>query len=154
MKTYKTVNGMSFDESTPNEVCLILSNANLYGWRIRVFYGDKKTGVCWNDEYDTIGKVGKSTGSTKIPLLIHNSRSTGGGAILDGSIIKIMDVVTKEVLYLYSGAKFTKFSAQWDVINEEVLVTMGDDKIIYGRCKGMRQARNLAAFMNGERMRK
>lgn len=154
MNTYKTVNGMSFDESTPNAVCLILSSANLYGWRIRVFYGDKKTGVCWNDEYDTIGKVGKSTGSTKIPLLVHNSHSTGGGAILDGSIIKIMDVITKEVLYLYPGAKFTKFNAQWDAINGEALVTMEDDKIIYGRCPGMKQARNLAAFMNGERMRK
>lgn len=35
------------------------------------------------------GTVGRSTGKVKIPLLVHNSRSMGGGGILTHCIIGI-----------------------------------------------------------------
>jgi len=90
-KTYQQVGSMSFDSRTPYTVCRILEEGNRKypAERLRIFYGDTETGRCWMDENDTIGYIGRSTGEIKIPLLIKNTRSHGGGAILDHCIIKI-----------------------------------------------------------------
>lgn len=40
------------------------------------------------ETYNTCGYIGRSTGNHKIPLLVNNSRSHGGGALTD-SIVKI-----------------------------------------------------------------
>lgn len=59
--------------------------------RLRFHYGDPQTGEAWGDV--ETGRVGRSTGTQKIPLVVHNARSLGGGA-LSGSIVKI-DVARK-----------------------------------------------------------
>ena len=66
-----------------------------------MWYGDTKTGTSWNEEYGIIGRIGRSAGSVKIPLLIANARSIGGGALLDDRIIHMVDVKTKKVLYTH-----------------------------------------------------
>lgn len=70
-----------------------------YKFRIRIWYGDRQTGRSWNEEYDVTGKVGRTTGDIKIPILVHNSRSWGGGAILVGSIIRIDDIEDKRAIF-------------------------------------------------------
>ncbi len=88
--TYKiTDSGTAYHQETPDEVVSILEGARDYGRRVRLYYGDTKTGQDWNEEFDTMGTVGRSTGNIKIPLLISNARSMGGGAILDHCIVKI-----------------------------------------------------------------
>ena len=75
--------------------------------RLRVFYGDTDTGRDWLEENDVCGTIGRSTGLIKIPLFIKNSRSSGGGALLDHCIVKIM--IGKNVLYqhpLYNQPNF------------------------------------------------
>ena len=57
--------------------------------RIRVWYGDPETGRAWLEENDVTGYIGRSTGRIKIPLLVHNSGSYGGGALLASCIVKI-----------------------------------------------------------------
>ena len=146
MKQYKEINGMSFDVNTPQSICNILSNAHAYNWRIRVFYGDAETGKSWNEEFDTIGNVGKSCGKIKIPLLIKNKRSVGGGAILDNCILKIVDIRTNEILYQNSKFIATKF----ECIGNKVFA----DGIIYANCKNTNQAQRLCNFMNGLRHNK
>lgn len=150
MKKYKVINGMSFDESTSNEVCNILSNANLYGWRVRIFYGDVSTGKNWNEEYDTIGNVGKSTGNIKIPLLIKNKRSRGGGVISDNCILKIVDIHTNEVLYQNANYKPDNFICLYkSVSSDEAIVCINEESNIYANCKTMDKAVRLCNFMNG-----
>lgn len=98
MKDYKVVNGISFDQRTPNQVCNILANyCGNRNQRVRLFYGDTTTGKDWFECYDTIGYIGRSTGTIKIPLLIATSRSLGGGAILDHCIVKI--TIDKQTVY-------------------------------------------------------
>ncbi len=88
--TYKIYpSGTAYHEETPARVCEILENARTSGQRLQIYYGDAKTGKNWNEEHDTRGTIGRSTGTVKIPLLIATSRSSGGGAILDHCIIKI-----------------------------------------------------------------
>lgn len=57
--------------------------------RLRIHYGDTKTGRDWMDEYSVEGYIGTSTGTVKIPLVIYNARSMGGGAVLTGAIVRI-----------------------------------------------------------------
>lgn len=59
------------------------------GRRVRIFYGNVDTGEDWNEEYSTFGYIGRSMGTEKIPLLIANTRSYGGPAILTNCIVKI-----------------------------------------------------------------
>jgi hypothetical protein len=51
--------------------------------------GDSETGNDWLEENEVHGLIGRSTGIVKVPLLLANSRSTGGGAILDHCIVRI-----------------------------------------------------------------
>ncbi len=102
MKEYKVFNGISFDKSTPDQVCRILANyCGNRSQRVRIFLGDTTTGKDWCEVYDTIGYIGRSTGTVKIPLLVHSSRSLGGGAILDHCIVKI--TIDKRTVYQHQN---------------------------------------------------
>lgn len=89
----------TLNEKTPSRVATLLNNLSMSQQRIRLVYGDTTTGKDWLEEYDVIGNIGRSTGAKQIPLLIRNSRSTGGGSILDHCILKIVDVKSKRILY-------------------------------------------------------
>ena len=91
---YTTVNGTSYDINTDKKIVSILDDAIINRKRLKLDYGNTETGENWNECYDIIGRIGRSTGTIKIPLLILTSRSYGGGAILDSSIIKITDKKT------------------------------------------------------------
>lgn len=89
MKQYKTVNGTSYDTRTPDEVINVLEKARQNRTRLHVSFGDSKSGRDWLEESDVYGVIGRSTGSVKIPLLIHNRRSLGGPGLLDHCIVRI-----------------------------------------------------------------
>ncbi len=57
--------------------------------RLRVDYGDIKTGKSWNEIHGVCGYVGRSTGKFKIPILMYNKISWGGSTILDHCVVKI-----------------------------------------------------------------
>ena len=86
---YNVVNGTAYHKDTPTEVIEWLETSRERQQRIRIFYGDRETGLDWKEVYDTMGIVGRRTGSIKIPILIRNMRSNGGGAILDNCIVRI-----------------------------------------------------------------
>jgi len=86
----RSADGNYYHDTTPPAVVTILDRCMRAGERIRIFLGDSETGADWCEEYDTIGRVGRSTGWKKTALLIRTSRSTGGGAILADCIVRIM----------------------------------------------------------------
>lgn len=99
-KQYNVVNGTSYNVKTSQSVINVLEMVRHEPRkRIRVYYGDIETGKCWNEEHDIFGYVGRSTGINKIPLLISNKRSFGGGALLDHCIIKIKESKGNRVLF-------------------------------------------------------
>jgi len=92
MKQYKQVNGTSYDVRTPNEVVAILESARMNRTRLHISFGETdgpQAGRDWLEENDVYGFIGRSTGSIKIPLLIHNRRSLGGPGLLDHCIVRI-----------------------------------------------------------------
>ena len=109
MNKYNVVNGTAYNENTSIDVINVLENALKTRQRLQLFFGDIETGKNWNEENDTIGKIGRSCGNYKVPLLIKTSRSYGGGAILDNCIIKIRDMQTKKVLFQNPKFQQSKF---------------------------------------------
>jgi hypothetical protein len=97
IEEYKVINGTYYDPKTPDEVIKVLEHARQNHTRIRLYYGDTETGRSWLEEYDVEGHVGRSMGPIKIPILLHNARSIGGGGILTHCIVKI--IVSSKVLY-------------------------------------------------------
>lgn len=91
-------NGTTYNDATPSAVVDVLESARASRQRLRIHYGDAKTGRAWGDV--ETGRIGRSTGREKIPLSIHNARSTGGPALLDKCIVKIETTrAPRRVLY-------------------------------------------------------
>lgn len=102
MKEYKTENGTSYDVRTPDEVVAILENARQNRTRLHVSLGETEgpeTGNDWLEEKMVYGFIARSTGSIKIPLLIHNRRSLGGPGLLDHCIVRIRESLGGRVLW-------------------------------------------------------
>jgi hypothetical protein len=88
---YKIKNGTAYHFDTPDEIVTILEEARQsnHSIRLRFCFGDTGTGRDWEEIHDTTGYIGRSTGSIKIPLLIHKVTSSGGPGILDHCIVRI-----------------------------------------------------------------
>jgi hypothetical protein len=86
-----------------NCLMAVLSECCRQKRRVRVWYGDRKTGESWFEEADTTGRIGHSCGEFKFPLLIPNSRSCGGSALMVGSLIRIDDIKARKTLWKVPG---------------------------------------------------
>jgi hypothetical protein len=144
--------GTFYHHDTPHEVRAILDTAIANRSRLRLWYGDTETGKQWNDEYDMLGYIGRSTGRIKIPLIIANSRSMGGPGILDNCIIAI---ATRPGVFAYKHptldlGKWTTGPAQ----SEGYLEASFKDGELIGQFKKPGQAARHCGFMTGERFAK
>jgi len=106
-KVYKvSESGTYYSEETPDEVIRVLESLRGTNQRVKIYLGDRVTGRDWMEEDGKIGKVGRSTGLIKIPLLIRTINSHGGGAILDDCIVKIATSPTASSIVLYQHPRY------------------------------------------------
>ena len=84
----KSIAGIFYKKETPEEVVKILDNAYLKKENVRLFLGDPVTGQDWFEESDVEGKIGRSMGEIKIPLMIKKGED-GGPGISESSIVRI-----------------------------------------------------------------
>jgi hypothetical protein len=89
----------TFHNETPAAVRRELERARVLGYRVRLHYGSQATGRDWLEGYGTEGYIGRSTGRVRVPLIVHNARSTGGPAILDHWIVRIVTAAGGRELY-------------------------------------------------------
>lgn len=80
--------GTCYQQQTSDQVIRLLEKLQNSGTEVRIYYGDTQTGQSCHDEFDVIGRIGRSTGSIKIPLLVPKGDYCGSG-LLDHSIIRI-----------------------------------------------------------------
>lgn len=88
IKYARLPSGTCYHQETPDQVLRVLESCMKSGEIVRFFYGDTNTGQSWHDEFDMVGRIGRSTGSIKIPLIVPD-RDSGGPGLLDHCIIRI-----------------------------------------------------------------
>lgn len=141
--TYQiTESGTAYHEDTPQEVIKVLERLRWDGTRVKFNFGDIKTGKDWNEENDTTGTLGRSSGNIKIPLLIKSIRSHGGGALLDNCILKITETKTGRTLYKaanYQPSNFRIEPSDMAGYSHNLLI----DGTLYSRHKTERSAKML-----------
>ena len=96
---YKVVNGTSYHESTPDTLITVLEKARTERTRVVFDFGNTDTKESWNESFDICGYISRSMGPIKIPMLVYNSRSLGGGSILTQHVLPVKTSKGKRVLY-------------------------------------------------------
>ena len=101
----KQVGNFVFSKETPDDLIVVLLKSLKLGKRIRVFYGDRHTGIDWLEEFDTMGYLGVTRSHSGKQSLILRPRkdSTGGGILPTGAILK----VTIDKVVVYQDSKYT-----------------------------------------------
>lgn len=95
---YKIVNDTAYHVDTPDALVALLEKLRVLRERCAFVYGDPETGIPWEDR-PLRGRIGRSTGNVRIPLLVRTSRSLGGEALLDHCILEVRESVGSKVLY-------------------------------------------------------
>ena len=122
--------------------------------RLRIWYGDRVTGKSWNEEYDIMGTIGRTGGDFKIPILLNNSRSYGGGAILIGSLVRIDEISSHRTLWKHEKFYVPEMELTFqDCGNGYNYHVYSEGKEIAG-FKTENQAKRWIDFMNGKRYSK
>jgi len=145
-REYQEYNGICYHPETPEKLVKVIDGCLNGRNSIRVYLGDVKTGKCWNEEHDVRGRVGRSMGSYKIPLLCH-PLSYGGGSLLDHCILKIVDIKSKRVLYQAANFIQPEVTIKRRPLNIDKWQVLIDGKL-YAHCKTERQAKLLRTKMS------
>lgn len=90
-----------FDPGTPDEVIAVFERYRRNDGVLRVFYGDRATGRDWCEELATCGRVGRSMGPMRVPLLIEDGEHAGPHA-LTASIVRLIDWKSERELYRHA----------------------------------------------------
>ena len=84
------LSGTSYWTSTDPRLVKVLEDARDSRVRLKVTYKDGSV---------EFGRIGRSTGTIKVPLLIHNKRSMGGGEILTTYVAEVSTSSGGTLLY-------------------------------------------------------
>ena len=99
---------LCYHAETSKQIIELLDRYFLSRERLVFDFGDTRTGESWGEIHDISGRIGRSTGVIKIPLLVYNERSYGGGGLLDNCIVKISTAKGKRVIYQHQNYTATK----------------------------------------------
>ena len=143
----------TFSDNTNEKVKQVLTSCYNRKNRVHIVYGDVTTGKSYLEEYEILGYIGKSTGIKPMPLLINNSRSSGGCRILTGSILKIVDTQTKQVLFQHENYIMPVLTKEISS-HSDYLYDVIYDGVLVARFKTEKQANNYIDFMQCKRMSK
>ncbi len=136
-----------FDPDTDAQAAKVLESCRRRERKVRLVLGDTRSGEPWLEEHDVAGRIGRSTGTLKVPLLIEAGEH-GGSAILCAYLLAIIDWASGNFLYrhdAYREADLTiKPSANaecpWDILQHEEIVAS---------FRAIGQAGAYLAFMRG-----
>lgn len=148
--------GLFFHPRTSTTVQKALAIAFEGRQTVRLWYGDTVTGRAWAEEHDVLGKIGRSTGSVNVPLMVEAGES-GGPQLLDHCIVRI-DIVARG-----KGASRTAYAhpsfhtGDWEVIpsdQPEYAANVLNDGVLHARFKKPETAQRYVAFMQGTAYRR
>ena len=136
-----------FDPGTDAKAARVLESCRKRERKVRLILGDTSIGEPWLEEHDVVGRIGRSTGSLKVPLLIEPDEH-GGCAILCACLLAIVDWESGDFLYRHTAYREADLSIKpsgdaarsWSVLRREEVVASFRD---------IGQAGAYLAFMRG-----
>lgn len=151
-KVYKvSESGTYYSNETPDELIRVLESLRGTTQRVKIYLGDGETGRDWMEEDSKIGKIGRSTGPIKIPILLRTTNSHGGGAILEDCIVKITTSPATLARVLYQHPRYHQ--PIMEITNEglegkpEYTHTLRIGGEVYSRHTSLRSAQKLMALL-------
>lgn len=137
-----------FDPGTDPKAARVLERCRNEGTKVRLILGATTTGRAWLDEHDVIGRIGRSTGVLKVPLLIEPG-ADGGTGILTARLLAIVEWKTGRFLYRHHTfcvpdlliRRGDDADRPWDVLHDKEIVASFQD---------IGKAGAYIAFMRGE----
>ena len=146
---HQIVNGTYYHHDTPAAVITILEDARRTGTRIRLSYGDTETGRDWLDEWDVEGRVSRSMGPVKVPILLPRRTSIGGPALLEHCIVRIRQTGKGgRVLYKHAHHRLPTFTVQPSSEPDFEAEVLADGQV-HARFRTTAQANRWLAKMTG-----
>lgn len=123
-----------FDPGTHPDAARVLEAARKRGRKLRLILGDTSTGEPWLEEHDVVGRIGRSTGSLKVPLLIEAGQC-GGSAILCACLLALIAWDSGDVLYRHAAYREAELDIRpseaedlpWCVVRGEEVVARFQD---------------------------
>ena len=140
--------GTWFHPETPRKARRILEAARKDGSRLRIFYGDTKTGRDWMEENDVLGTIGRSTGVLKIPLMLAEGEH-GGPGLLEHCIVRIIRVDDRRELYRHSQYHLGLMEIEHE-LDPPYVATVRVDGKVHARFRTNQAAYHWMAYMAGE----
>jgi len=137
-----------FDPGTDPKAAAVLESRRQTGNKVRLVLGDTRNGEPWLSEYDVVGKIGRSGGSLKVPLLVEEGES-GGGAILTACVLHIIDWKSGRTLYRHPTYREPDLSLQPSDTPERPWAVIHLNEVI-ARFSDISKACAYIAFMRGE----
>ncbi|MDR2990737.1 MAG: hypothetical protein LBU72_02160 [Burkholderiaceae bacterium] len=137
-----------FDPGTDPKAARGLKRCRKTGAKVRLILGDPATGETWLDACDVVGRVGRSGGQLKVPLLVEPG-DDGGGAILTACLLAVIAWESRKYLFRHPNFRQPDLSIQraqnqefpWEVLHGNALVARFSD---------IGKAGAYVAFMRGE----
>ena len=149
-RKYQIWNGTAYHPDTSRDVIRVLEDLRMgLGGRrrlVRIYTGDTENGIPWAEEFDVIGRIGRSTGPIKIPLLVPSGEH-GGFGLLDNRILRICYASDKSQV-LYEHPKYIPPEVTiepWDEPEYPYNVHFNGE--LHARCKTLKKAEKLKAHM-------
>lgn len=136
-----------FDPGTAPKVMKTLESCRKNGNKVRLVLGNTATGASWLDEHDVVGRIGRSCGWLKVPLLVEPGES-GGGAILTACVLCVIDWDSGQVLYRHPAYKEPDLSIVPSSDDKRPWVVMCDGEAI-ARFDDIGKAGAYLAFVRG-----
>lgn len=131
-----------YPEGTSDELIEILEKARFNRTRLKIYLGNAKTGKDWMEEDSKLGKIGRSMGPIKVPILIKTVHSHGGEVIPTNCIVKLVTSPSGIVLYQHPEYHQPKMEILGDGDGKysHAIVIDGD---VYSRHESWRSANRL-----------
>jgi hypothetical protein len=138
-----------FDPGTDPKAARALETCRRDGRKVRLMLGDTATGRCWLEEHDVVGRIGRSSGTLKVPLLIEPG-ADGGTAILTNCLLCIVEWDTGRDIFRHPAFRLPDLTIRhvpqehklpWQVLHEGSVAAAFRD---------VGQAGAYLAFMCGE----
>lgn len=90
-----------FDPGTHPDAEPALEACRRHGTMCRLILGDTATGEPWFDEHDVVGRIGRSGGALKVPLIVPPDED-GGPAILTACVLAVIDWQSGKAIYRHA----------------------------------------------------